>query len=171
MNDTINDLNEIVELNSKITSKLAPQNLRECIQKSIQNLDKNLKDAKVNLVVNVDKRIEVLVINAYLESIVLNLITNAVKYRMPGRILLLELEAKIIWGEVMLSVKDNGLGIDLEKYRNKIFGLYKVFHDHKEARGVGLFIVKNQVEAMGGKIEVNSQLNKGTNFKVYFRKA
>jgi sensor histidine kinase regulating citrate/malate metabolism len=70
---------------------------------------------------------------------------------------------------VVLDIKDNGLGIDLKKHKAKLFGMYKTFHNNKEARGIGLFITKNQVEAMGGKIEVESTVNKGTTFKIYMK--
>ncbi|WP_229338429.1 ATP-binding protein [Christiangramia sediminis] len=70
---------------------------------------------------------------------------------------------------MILEIGDNGLGIDLNKHRSKLFGMYKTFHTHKDSRGIGLFITKNQVEAMGGKIEVESELNKGTTFKIYFK--
>ena len=70
----------------------------------------------------------------------------------------------------MLNVMDNGLGIDLDKYGKKLFGMYKTFHRNKDARGIGLFITKNQVESMGGKISVVSEVNVGTTFTVKFLK-
>lgn len=60
------------------------------------------------------------------------------------------------------------MGIDLNRYGGKIFGMYKTFHNNKDARGLGLYIIKNQVEAMGGNITVNSEVNKGATFNVYF---
>ena len=68
-----------------------------------------------------------------------------------------------------MSVKDNGLGIDLDVYGNKMFLLYKTFHKNKDSRGVGLFITKNQIESLGGKIEVKSKVNVGTEFLVSFK--
>ncbi len=70
----------------------------------------------------------------------------------------------------MLHIKDNGIGIDMQKNRTKLFGMYKTFTNNPEARGIGLFITKNQVEALGGKIKVESELNKGTTFKIYLKK-
>ena len=78
---------------------------------------------------------------------------------------------KYIDSFVMLEIQDNGLGIDLEKYGHKLFGMYKTFHRHKEARGIGLFITKNQIEAMDGKIEVESTPNIGTTFKIFLKHA
>lgn len=69
----------------------------------------------------------------------------------------------------MLYFQDNGLGIDLKIYGDKVFGMYKTFHKHDDARGVGLFITKNQIESMFGKIEIESEVNVGTTFKIYFK--
>lgn len=171
MNDTIYDLNEIVELSSDISSKLTAQNLLDCIRKSLQNIHTSIKESEATVEIDVDPSIKVLAINAYLESIILNLITNAVKYRTPNRPLKINISAEFSWDNVVLSIEDNGLGIDLKRYGDKLFGLYKVFHENKDAKGVGLFIVKNQVEAMGGKIEVTSAVKKGTKFTAYFKKA
>jgi signal transduction histidine kinase len=66
-------------------------------------------------------------------------------------------------------VEDNGLGIDLDKHGDKLFGMYKTFHTHKDSRGLGLFLTKNQVESMGGKIEVESALGQGSTFKIFLK--
>ncbi|WP_179353603.1 ATP-binding protein [Winogradskyella vidalii] len=104
----------------------------------------------------------------YLESIFLNLVSNAIKYcskeRHPEIIIKTELED----GKIKLTVSDNGLGINLQRHGNKIFGLNKVFHRHPEAKGVGLFLCKTQVEALGGSITVTSKINVGTTFKINF---
>ncbi|MDA9089911.1 ATP-binding protein, partial [Maribacter arcticus] len=68
----------------------------------------------------------------------------------------------------ILTIADNGLGIDLEKYGKKLFGMYKTFHEHKDAKGIGLYITKNQIDAMNGKVEVTSKVGEGTEFKIFF---
>lgn len=67
-----------------------------------------------------------------------------------------------------ICVEDNGLGIDLERYGSKVFGLRKTFHRNKDSRGVGLFITKAQVEALGGEISIQSEVDKGTKFTLLF---
>ena len=113
--------------------------------------------------------INVLAVPAYLESIILNLITNAIKYKSPDRPVVLKIKSGMEGDFAFLSIADNGLGIDLDRHGSKLFGMYKTFHSHPEARGIGLFISKNQIEAMGGHIEVESEMGKGTTFTTYFK--
>jgi len=70
--------------------------------------------------------------------------------------------------KVVVAFNDNGQGIDLDRHGRKIFGMYKTFHGNEDAKGIGLFITKNQIEAMNGKIEVESTVNVGTTFNLYF---
>ncbi|WP_416865017.1 MAG: PAS domain S-box protein [Imperialibacter sp.] len=107
---------------------------------------------------------------AYLESILLNLLTNALKYRHPERSLKINISTKQEKEFVVLTFVDNGLGINMSKYSGKIFGLYQRFHSNADGKGIGLYIVHSQVTALGGKIEVESFENKGTTFRVYFKK-
>jgi PAS domain S-box-containing protein len=106
----------------------------------------------------------------YLESILLNLLSNALKYRHPARPPHIEIRSFIQGELVILTVKDNGLGIDLARHGHQVFKLHKTFHRHPESRGVGLFLVKNQIETMGGEINVTSTLGEGCTFTVAFTK-
>jgi signal transduction histidine kinase len=166
--DTIDNLNEVLAINANIN-----------VEKKVINLFEKLKSVEKNLadVINENQaQIEsdfllndtITTVPAYLESILMNFITNGIKYRHPNRkpIILLSLEKGKPF--TILTIKDNGLGIDLKKYGNKLFGMYKTFHTHENARGMGLYITKNQIEAMGGRIEVESNVGVGTTFKIYF---
>lgn len=108
----------------------------------------------------------------YLESILTNLISNALKYRSPDRLPEVRVYTEVLPDQsVALSVADNGLGIDLERHGDKLFGLNKTFHAHPEARGVGLFIVKAQAEALGARMLVNSKPGVGSKFSLVLKKA
>jgi signal transduction histidine kinase len=102
----------------------------------------------------------------FLESIIYNLLSNALKYYSPSRIPEILLRTYEEDGRVKLSVKDNGLGIDLVKYGNKLFQLNQVFHKHNNSKGVGLYITKAQIESFGGTIQVKSRENEGSEFIV-----
>lgn len=107
----------------------------------------------------------------YLESILLNLLDNALKYHMPERTPEIHVSTSVTSsGEIILEIRDNGMGINLERYGHHIFKLRKTFHLHPESRGIGLFMVKNQIEAMGGEITVSSKENEGTSFFINFNK-
>lgn len=106
---------------------------------------------------------------SYLESILYNLLHNAIKYRSFERKPVIVLRTKKNGNYTMLSISDNGLGIDLGLYGQAVFNLYKRFHLHVEGKGMGLFLVKSQIMALGGKVEIESELNVGTTFHVYFK--
>jgi signal transduction histidine kinase len=105
--------------------------------------------------------------SVYLNSILLNLITNAIKYSVPGRSPVIEVKTEKVGKFTCLSVNDNGRGIDLSKYRHKIFSRLERFDRDVEGKGLGLYIIKNEVEALGGKIEVDSEIGIGTTFTVF----
>lgn len=104
------------------------------------------------------------------DSILLNLVTNAIKYRHPKRKPIIHISSREEAGYYVLEISDNGLGIDIEKYQHKLFRLYQRFHEGAEGKGIGLYLVRNQVEAHEGKITVSSEPGTGSTFTVYFRK-
>lgn len=104
-----------------------------------------------------------------LNSVLYNMVSNALKYKSPQRQLELKLKTYKRDNFIVLEIQDNGIGMNLESYGQDVFGLYKRFHAHIEGRGIGLYLVKSQVESLGGKIEIKSQLNVGTAFFIYFK--
>jgi signal transduction histidine kinase len=108
-------------------------------------------------------------LSPYIESIFLNLISNSIKYRHPDRQLRVVVSSAKSDGQILLTFQDNGLGIDMEKNGNNIFNLYKRFHFHVEGKGIGLFLVKTQVDALGGTIRINSEIDRGTTFEISFK--
>jgi signal transduction histidine kinase len=171
LDTVIGDLTQIISIRndlSKIKEKidiiqLVTQEqflLRDEIEKSKALID--TKGIKENTLFS---------IKSYVQSIIHNLLSNAIKYKSPRREPIIHVSTTIENDFICMSFKDNGIGMNLnniDKY--KIFGLYKRIHDHVEGKGMGLFLVKTQIESLGGKIEVESQLDVGTIFKVYFPK-
>ena len=166
--ETVGNLNQVVDINTKTAETKKPLNLKNNIVKVLENFSALLDKDDSRIINNVEKNIEVSCIPAYLESIILNLVSNALKFKSPNRKLLITINAIKSKEGVLLSISDNGIGIDLEKYRDKIFGMYKTFHNRKDAKGFGLYLIKNQIEAMGGSITLQSEVDKGTTFNVYF---
>lgn len=161
---TLVNLTEIADAQNISHLKLEPINLHDYINKAIQILLADIKTSHAIIKNNVTPNLTVTANAAYLESIVLNFITNSIKYKHPNRNPIIELSTSNTGNEILFTIKDNGLGIDLEKHRPNLFGMYKTFHNNPEAKGVGLFLVKSQVEAMGWEIEVESIVNEGTTF-------
>ncbi|MCR9227755.1 MAG: PAS domain-containing protein [Flavobacteriaceae bacterium] len=166
--ETLGNLNQVVDVNTKTSVTKKQLFLKHNIVKVLQNFSAFLDKNDSHVINQVAEDIKVDCVPAYLESIVLNLISNAVKYRSPDRKPLIIINAVKSKEGVLLSISDNGLGIDLEKYGDKIFGMYKTFHNREDSKGFGLYLVKNQIEAMGGSITVQSEVDKGTTFNVYF---
>jgi len=168
LEDTLLQLNDIVSVVSS-EHELVRISLNSVIDNFQSSFETMMKEAAVNFVNDVEKEIVVKVVPAFLDSIVTNLITNAIRYRDPNKTSFVRLFTETKDENVILGVEDNGLGLDLKKYGNKLFGMHKTFHNHKYAKGIGLFITKNQIESMGGKIMVHSEKGKGSTFEVYFR--
>ncbi len=164
---TINHLNEVIQINTTTLDSLEYIDLHNCAQSVINNVISLASEGGVKIVNKINSGQKVLAIKAYLESIILNLVTNSIKYRRNNENSFVNLYTQIENNYTILFVEDNGLGIDLEKHGSKLFGMYKTFHKHEDARGVGLFITKNQIEAMGGRVEVVSEVDKGSIFKIY----
>lgn len=167
--ETVNNLSDIVVMNSKTSEHYVPVNLHESIHKCIVALQHMAEEKGLRLINKVPADININAVPAYIESIFTNLITNAVKYKRPDTDSYIEFAAENCDPFVLVTVKDNGRGIDLEKSGNKLFGMYQTFHGNDDARGLGLFMSRNQLEAMGGRIDADSRPGEGTTFKLYFR--
>ncbi|GAA4315240.1 hypothetical protein GCM10023149_11760 [Mucilaginibacter gynuensis] len=166
LSDTIVNLNDVVSIQTSNLKK-ASINLNSYIERTIDVVAGDVSKHRVIIKNNVDPAAEVLYHPAYLESILLNFVTNSIRYRHPERQPEIIINLTDTVGGRVLTVADNGLGIDLARHGKNLFGMYKTFHGNKEARGVGLFITKSQVEAMGGKIDVESKVDEGTTFRVF----
>jgi len=167
LNEFIRQISDTSSIFTVVDLEIELITLKHIVDKIIHTVIADLKLNSIELTMDIPKHIKVEANRDFLDSIVLNLLTNAIKYRSTERKPTILLSAKTEKEFIKLSVTDNGLGIDLDKYKYKLFGMFKTFHKHEEARGLGLFMIKNQIEAMGGKIEVESEVNKGSTFNVY----
>lgn len=171
LNETIAHLNEIVQVNLESGKKLMGIPIGKTVDKVLEDVNALILENNIKISVDIPSNLKVKGISAYMESIVLNLTTNAIKYRDPEKEPTLAIQSCTEDQYVVLSVEDNGKGIDMEKYGDKIFGMYKTFHGNTDARGIGLFITKNQIESMGGTIEVESKVGEGAKFRIKLLKA
>ncbi|UFH34106.1 PAS domain-containing protein [Flavobacterium acetivorans] len=169
LNETINDLTKVMVIKDNTSIQKEAVTLKEVFKNIFNQLTFQINLYKPNLKLNFGE-VSVLNVNkSYIESILLNLLTNSIKYRSEDRTLQITISAIQINNSVILTFKDNGIGIDLERNKDKIFGLYQRFHNYPDSKGLGLYLVKSQVEAMGGTIEIKSEVNKGTTFTLTFK--
>lgn len=171
LNETFDELVNATSVMVDPEVKNDDVDLTKVTEKAIALLQGTILEAGANITYDYKEISQIQFPQKYIDNIVFNLIENALKYRSPLRTPELNLRSYIQEGFVFLDVSDNGLGIDLTKHGSKIFRLRKTFHKHPHARGFGLFQVKNQLQAMGGNIEVKSKPNEGSTFTVRLGKA
>ncbi len=168
---TLHELNEVLQI--KQDKKIERQLLvfEEVFQHVRNMLNAKIAEAKAEIITDFSQAPEIRYPNIYLESILLNLLSNALKYTYPGRKPVIRLTTERRESQILLSVSDNGAGINLKRYGEHIFKLRKTFHKHPESRGIGLFMIKNQIEAMGGDITLTSREQEGSTFFITFNQA
>lgn len=166
----VKDLTTILDI-KKHTSNFSAVDLSAALQRVLKMLEKECEDSHAQIHIDLTSTPVLYAVSPYLESIFYNLLSNALKYRDPERQPVITIRGIDQHDYVIIIVSDNGLGIDLSKHGENVFNLYKRFHLHVEGKGLGLFLVKAQMVAMGGRVEIASEPGKGTNFKLYFKKS
>ncbi|MCV9928221.1 PAS domain-containing sensor histidine kinase [Flavobacterium sp. LS1R49] len=168
LNKTIADLSQIVNIQNNVNIIVAPLNLKKCLKKVLDIISAYDHRKFGTIINNIPKDATINFNPAYLESVLLNFCTNAIKYADPERTLIIEFNFFLENGKKVFTITDNGLGIDLKKHGHLLFGMYKTFHKHEEAHGIGLYITKNQIESMNATVAVDSKVGVGTTFKITF---
>ena len=168
---TVSHLTEITKVKQIEPNKMESLYLYDFAENAIYNVLSAAKNAGALIINNIDESLLVKGIPAYLDSILLNFLTNAIKYRSKERQTKIELSAHLKENYVVLKIKDNGLGIDVNKHGNAIFQMHKTIHNNKDANGIGLFITKNHIESIGGEVNVISEVGVGSEFSVCLKSA
>jgi signal transduction histidine kinase len=169
LDEVIHDLNYVLKLRhvkDEVKEKV-------CFSKLANNISDNIRDFinQNNIIIKYDFSAvdELHTSKEYLQNIFYNLITNSIKFRKHNIQTVISIQSLHKDNAVVLCFADNGTGINLKKKKAEVFGIYKRFHLDIEGRGIGLFLVKTQVEALGGKITVTSEENIGTEFTITFK--
>ncbi len=168
LDETIRNLNEIIHISENTAKAKTSKQLKQEVEKTLDILNGVIAQNAISVTVNIPEDLSVCIVDSYLDSILLNLLSNAVKYRSLVRPSEIHIFTEKKVGYLVLAIQDNGLGLNLDKYGEKIFGMYKTFHRNEDARGFGLFITKTQIESMGGRITVESREGEGSTFRVFF---
>lgn len=167
LNLTVEHLKEVatIQTNKKLTKTTV--NFKETLESVKQSIGNVITAEKAKI--HSDFQVEhIEYIPAYLDSILLNLITNSIKYKYKNRPPEIHIKTYKKEDATFMEIQDNGRGIDMSKFGDKLFGMYKTFHLNKDAVGIGLFLTKNQVESLGGSITAKSEVGKGTTFIICF---
>ncbi len=166
LDGVIRDLTQILAIKKDIKENKELVDAGEVFSQVQESVQMQVKELGVQVDCDFKGNLQIHSVKSYLYSIFINLLTNAIKYRSPDRALKIKIKMQPKADMLVILFSDNGLGIDLESQKGKIFGLYKRFHNHVEGKGLGLYLVKNQSEALGGGIEVRSKVGHGTTFTV-----
>jgi PAS domain-containing protein/two-component sensor histidine kinase len=166
LNTTIDHLNEIVKIQTEITNERTLIDFEPLFKNITSALKSNIEALDAQIDYDFSKCPQISYIPAYMESILQNLLTNSLKYSSSERKPVIKCYTLKERNHIYLIFEDNGIGIDMERYGDKIFGMYKTFHQNPDAKGIGLFITRNQIEALGGSIKVDSTVNIGTKFTI-----
>jgi PAS domain S-box-containing protein len=164
LQETIKDLSNIIVIRNRGNVESEQVNIEQTFDDVRKIYLNTLHDIPYTL--KVDFKLKEAHLNKpYLESIFINLVSNAVKYRSKKRVLKMHISTSVgDNGNCIIKVADNGLGLDKTRLKNRLFGMYQRFHENTEGKGLGLFIIKSQVTAMGGSIDMQSEVDKGTTF-------
>jgi PAS domain S-box-containing protein len=170
LNETFNELVESLQVRQDISIQKDKLSFQDCFEKVMETLNVSIDDIEIDIKGIFENCPEIIYPKKYMESYMHNLLSNAIRYRSPERKLQINISSYMKNNSAFLEVRDNGLGIDMKNYGQKLFGLRKTFHGNPDAKGFGLFITRTQVEAMGGRIYAESQLGEGSTFYIQFNK-
>ncbi len=168
LNETLNDLIKILFIKERVSNKMENLSLEEILNKVKESISFESKNMTIESDFSLAPSVNFS--NAYLESMFINLITNSIRYAHPMRDPIIRITSfKQMDNKVKLIFTDNGVGMDMEKVKGRIFGLYQRFHDNTESKGLGLYLIHSQITSLGGTIEVDSKENVGTIFTIIFK--
>jgi PAS domain S-box-containing protein len=168
LDTVIIDLNAILHVKREFIENKETIILSRLLEEVLTNIPNLIRDPKVKFITDFSAGDELWALKSFMHSIFYNLISNSIKYRQSGFNPVIEIKSERIGDKLIVSFTDNGIGIDLVKNKGQVFGLYKRFHNHVEGNGMGLFMVKTQIETLGGSISVESEVNRGTVFRLEF---
>jgi signal transduction histidine kinase len=169
LNNTLQDLIDVVAIKKNKLPKIEKVDFNNLVSNIETSLNKQLAESKAIIVKNFSQSSSINYVYSHLENFLTNLTTNAIKYRNHNRQLKINIKTYLDGEYTVIEFKDNGIGIDLERYGDRLFGLYQRFHSHVEGKGLGLYLVREQIRAHDGNLHVESEVGVGTTFYVYLK--
>ena len=168
MNDTMNVLVTALKVSAGPVEEKETISFEEVLTKTKESISTQITESNAKITADFTEADMLTYNKIYLESIFLNLLTNAIRYKSEHRDPEISIKTVRKKNRIILSFRDNGLGINMKRHGDKLFGLNKTFHRHPDSKGVGLFMTRSQIEGMGGDIYAESTVDKGTTFFITF---
>ncbi|WP_143959373.1 PAS domain-containing sensor histidine kinase [Litoribacter populi] len=166
---TLMDLIEVVSIKKQKVPKVEHLNFQHVINNVERSLYQQIIESGVKISTDFNQAPDINYVYSHLENFFLNFLTNAIKYKHPERPPALHVESYKMGDYHIIAFTDNGIGLDLDRYGDRLFGLYQRFHSHVDGKGLGLYLVREQIRAFDGDLTVESELGKGTTFKVFLK--
>lgn len=164
--EVFKDLSMILSIQKLSPAVYSSILLDQMTQKIMHQLSSEVEETRVQINTDFTEAPSLHSLPQYVESIFFNLISNSIKYRSPERSPVIQVRSRRENGTTQIIFSDNGLGIDMRRHRDTVFNLYKRFHFHVEGKGLGLYLVRTQVEALGGSIRIESDPQIGSVFTI-----
>jgi PAS domain S-box-containing protein len=167
LHSTLEDLIEVVSIKKNKLPKIEQISFKKLIRNLEKSLSKQFKESGTKIQSDFSEAPDINYIYSHLENFLINLTTNAIKYRHPDRNPIIQIKTYPEKEYTVIEFQDNGIGIDLERYKDRLFGLYQRFHSHVDGKGLGLYLVREQIRAHDGNLEIKSIVGEGTTFYIY----
>lgn len=169
LHGTLEDLIEVVSIKKNKIPKIENVSFKKLVRNIERSLSKQLQESETVIHMDFQQAPNINYIYSHLENFIINLTTNAIKYKHPDRSPVIHIRTYQKADYTVIEFRDNGIGIDLDRYRDRLFGLYQRFHSHVEGKGLGLYLVREQIRAHDGNLAVSSVVGEGTSFYIYLK--
>lgn len=169
LKENLNEYIKLLNAQNQNETQLEKVDFHKTLDEVLRSINSLIQNSKTSIAVDFSKVQKINFNKSYLKSIFLNLITNSIKYAKPDTLASISIRSEIINNTTQLIISDNGIGFDLDKVKDKVFGLHQKFSNHNDSNGIGLYLVHNQISALGGQIKLDSKVNEGATFTITFK--
>jgi PAS domain S-box-containing protein len=169
LDTTLRGLIQVIDLQGYEEDAEQSVSLRKVVEDVLERRQDAIREAQATIHIYDKETCNVSYVKSYLYTIIDNMISNAIKYRNPDRDLQLNIYIEKVKDYCLLIFEDNGIGINLNKYRKQLFLPFRRISNRIEGLGLGLYVVQTMLQKNGGYVEVNSQPDKGSVFKIFLK--
>jgi PAS domain S-box-containing protein len=169
LSETVNQYIDTLVKKELLDTHSEVLDLNEVFQRALKSIQSLVHISRATVEVDFSEQQKIEFNKGPLESIFLNLLTNAIKYARPDTPPKITIRSSVSNGRSQLIFSDNGLGFDMDSVKDRIFGLHQKFHNHPDSKGIGLYLIHNHITNAGGTIDVESKVNEGTTFTITFK--